>query len=300
MNDDLEYGISKENLLKNLPSVLDADEGMKNLAIPTAKELAELPGYLSALYIYRNIDTMSEELLDILAYDFKVDWYNYDYPLEVKRRVLKTSFYVHRHLGTRAAVDAALSAVWPNTTVEEWFEYGGEPYWFRVILDADAESYINVSNDDILDTIFFYKSLRSHLDGNSAIYHNTCHIVILTHCGWVVYSAPLCGTRPNRARQGGRDTENIIIETDSDGTAYAVPITGEALTGTHPYRATQGVLVPEGIEVGTESGGTGYGVRLAGLYPPETVDGGAITADAAGDGVAYNVRMCGSDPGSLI
>ena len=68
--------------------------------------------------IYPRIDELDEALLDILAYDFKVDWYGYDYPLETKRALLKSSFYIHRHLGTKGAVEAAIQSVYPKSIVK--------------------------------------------------------------------------------------------------------------------------------------------------------------------------------------
>ncbi len=61
-----------------------------------------------------------------------MDWWDSDYSTEEKRRTLAASWQVHKTLGTRAAVEKAASAVYPNTKVQEWFEYGGEPYRFKL------------------------------------------------------------------------------------------------------------------------------------------------------------------------
>ena len=47
--------------------------------------------YADKLRIYTHLDDVSEEVLDVLAVQFKVDWYSQSWPLETKRRVIKTS-----------------------------------------------------------------------------------------------------------------------------------------------------------------------------------------------------------------
>ena len=121
------HGLTAENFLAAFPVALQGDQSSAALADVTARLLARRPGEVDRLRLYSAIDQMDEQLLDILAYDFKVDWWDADYSLEEKRRTLKDSWRVHKTLGTRAAVETAISAIYPETTVEEWFEYGGEP-----------------------------------------------------------------------------------------------------------------------------------------------------------------------------
>lgn len=160
-----EHGITAKNIMATLPPVLATDDNTEALAYSTAQILEMRLGEIRTLRLYSRIDELPEELLDILAYDFKVDWWSADYSLEEKRRTLKESWYVHRILGTKAAIERAISAIYPETTVEEWFEYGGEPYHFRL--------WINLTDDDVdsermrrvLDRLNYYKNLRSHNDG---------------------------------------------------------------------------------------------------------------------------------------
>lgn len=158
-------GITKENLLLILPPALTKDKSVVALAEVDAEALAARPAEIDKARVIANIDGLDEAVLDILAHDFKVDWWDADYSIEEKRRTLKGSWRVHKILGTKAAVETAISAIYPNTKVLEWWEYGGEPYHFRLS--------INISDDDVdskrmrrvLERMNFYKSLRSHNDG---------------------------------------------------------------------------------------------------------------------------------------
>ena len=158
------YGLTPENLLRTLPDALRNDESMAALAESIAGVLADRPGEIRNLLIYSRIDQLPEDLLDILAHDFKVDWWDGDYSLEEKRRTLKDSWRVHRMLGTKAAVETAISAIYPDTQVSEWWEYGGKPYHFKLLIDATYEDVDPVRHQRVIDRVAFYKNLRSVLD----------------------------------------------------------------------------------------------------------------------------------------
>lgn len=158
-------GITKEAMLFTLPPALKEDTSTEALAAATAEALADRLAEIDRLRIISNIDNLEEALLAILARDFKVDWWDPSYSLEEKRRTLKDSWRVHKLLGTKAAVEMAISAIYPHTTVLEWFEYGGEPYHFRLDINITNDSINSVKQRRVLERINFYKNLRSHNDG---------------------------------------------------------------------------------------------------------------------------------------
>ena len=159
------HGLIRENLVATLPAALQKDPSAVALAEAMADLLARRPEEIEQLRIYPVIDRLDERLLDILAYDFKVDWWDADYSLEEKRRTLKDSWRVHKLLGTKAAVEMAISAIYPRTTVLEWWEYGGEPYHFRLDINITNDSIDSVKQRRVLERLEYYKSLRSHNDG---------------------------------------------------------------------------------------------------------------------------------------
>ena len=120
----------------SLPPTLKNDPDMMALAQTISAQLQTTAAEVRKNIIYARIDELDEATLDVLAYDLHVDWYDYSYPIEVKRRTIRDSIQVHRRLGTKYAVEKALGAVYPGTKVEEWFEYGGQPYWFKIQTSA--------------------------------------------------------------------------------------------------------------------------------------------------------------------
>lgn len=199
------FGITKENMLFTLPPALKGDESTEALAEATAEALEKRLEELERLRIVPNIDGLEEELLAILARDFKVDWWDPSYTLEEKRRTVKGSWRVHKTLGTKAAVETAIRAIYPLTTVEEWFEYNGEPYHFRLNIDITSDSGDRERQRRVLERLNYYKSLRSHNDG--------VRYFLVPEKSWAVAGGLFVGSReidratikvPELARPGGK------------------------------------------------------------------------------------------------
>ena len=149
---------------RSLPTTLKDDPEINALGRAIAEQLQITARKIRQNIIYARIDELDEQTLDILAYDLHVDWYDHSYPIEVKRQTIKDSVKIHRRLGTKYAVETALGAVFPGTRVEEWFEYNGDPYTFRVIINATENGVTAAQQAAVLERVIFYKNLRSHLE----------------------------------------------------------------------------------------------------------------------------------------
>lgn len=76
--------------------------------------------YIDDSQIYTSLDTATEPVLDALAINWKVDWYDTGYSVEQKRRIIKTALTVRRLMGTVGAVKLQADAIYPGTMLEEW------------------------------------------------------------------------------------------------------------------------------------------------------------------------------------
>lgn len=154
MNDD-EYKVAE-----HLPSSIDA-EPIISLAQVTDVELGKINTDL--LLIYPAIDSLNEQLIDYLAVQMHVDEYDDTENLDVKRQQVKQSFLLHRLKGTKYAVQKAVSTVYQSAKVEEWPEYSGEPYHFRVT-GITAPMNETKTINKLVRLINAYKNTRSWLD----------------------------------------------------------------------------------------------------------------------------------------
>ena len=152
----------KESLIAALPYSLVRDDGKEKLAGVIAEGLADTVSQLECAAIFSSVDKLTEKVLDILAVDLKIQWYESDSSLENKRKTVKECIRIHKYKGTKYAVEAALRSVYDEVKVVEWNEYGGEPYHFKVII-------YDSSNDQekrkrVLAKVQYYKNLRSILE----------------------------------------------------------------------------------------------------------------------------------------
>jgi len=161
--------ISSEALLATFPDALKESDAIYAIATATSKELKRLYDNNNLLALYTRIDELNEELLDILAIDLKVDWYLPNGSIEAKRAQIKSSFFIHRRLGTKAAMVRALIDVCPGTVVKEWFEYDGSPHHFSVEIDM-TNSRASIDYAAVKMLIDIFKPLRSVLDDVETIY----------------------------------------------------------------------------------------------------------------------------------
>lgn len=219
-------GITQENMLSVLPGVLARDDGMFSLAKLIAWIFGADSGKVNAPAVFQNISSLDEGLLDILAKDLKVDWYDYDADVATKRKQIKSNWKVRDGLGTVAAVKTALQDVWPESTVEEWFDYGGDPGYFRVILGYDSGGTIDF--DKAVRMINVFKPVRAHIDGQPII-RIECGIVIETGKFSHKYHPGRCGTLPRRKSYGGKEDDGLIIGTGSLTQTYRVKPCGTPL-----------------------------------------------------------------------
>jgi phage tail P2-like protein len=118
---------------RTLPSVLKEDERLLALGQVIAIELQRNIHMSRLNIIYPRIDELDETLLDILAYDLHIDWYNPDSSPDIKREIIKESVRVHKRLGTKYAVESVVRAYFGSGEVREWYEYGGDAHHFKII-----------------------------------------------------------------------------------------------------------------------------------------------------------------------
>lgn len=148
--------IVPENLLEDkhirkITEVIDA--ALKDIYPETA-----YPALIS------RIDELDSDTIDSLAWQWHVDFYDEDLSLEVRRELVKKSIDYHRHMGTNYAVDGVIKTCFQNAEIQENWEYGGNPYCFKVII-----IHAGIPDEDelgrIVQAINSVKNTRSSLDG---------------------------------------------------------------------------------------------------------------------------------------
>lgn len=191
-----------------------------------------------------------------------------------------------------------LSAVFPGSYIEEWMDYGGDPFHFQIVLEM-ARFRDNANAAEIIRAVQKVQRLSAHLDG--LLYQCEIGIIIGSKGRGYTYHTTWCGrheagTVPWRDHRAGIGTGNLEVTISATPHRYDSP-----LNGTVPWRDTGGGTGRSGIEVGAAAHGWPYfsdasGKAEAGTRPWRNTDAGissgAFHADAEGIGFHYQTKWC--------
>jgi phage tail P2-like protein len=122
----------------------------------------QLADEVKSCLILSRIHELDDVALDELAWQLHIDWYDANVDIETKRKIIKGAVVVHRFKGTPFAVEEVINTYFGDGEIEEWFQYGGEPYMFRVIT-SNASITGELANQ-FTKAISSVKNVRSHLE----------------------------------------------------------------------------------------------------------------------------------------
>ena len=134
-------GIKLESLslLDLAPGSITGDATVQGIIGALDPQLRHAARNIANVLIYSRINELPEPVIDTLAWQWHVDFYEPDLPLETKRELVLNSIPWHRINGTPAAVERMVTAVFGSSWLTEWFEADPHrrPYTFRLSVDLD-------------------------------------------------------------------------------------------------------------------------------------------------------------------
>ena len=116
------------------PSIKD-DDTVRNIISSIDPELLQVSDSISEAFIISRIDSLPEPVLDLLAWQWHVDFYELANSISAKREMVKSSIEWHRHKGTRYAIIKALEMLGVEAKFTAWYEEEenkDNPYTFAI------------------------------------------------------------------------------------------------------------------------------------------------------------------------
>lgn len=155
----------KDNALQRiLPSSISGDATVKDIVQAISGRLAQLGEQAELVLILPRLKKLPEEIVNELAWQYHVDFYDVTAGLTKKRELVRKAIARHRYKGTPAAVEEVCSAAFDSAEVLEWYNYGGEPYHFRVRMVQESIPDEAVMAE-MVEAVNSAKNVRSWLDG---------------------------------------------------------------------------------------------------------------------------------------
>jgi len=120
---------------------------------------------VDALRYLANPEQCKIEFLPWLAWAVSVDVWDTNWSQDIQRSIVRESIQIHQRKGTVGGLKRTLeSFITGRIRVAEWFEYGGEPYTFRVYATYKNVGMTMEDVELIYSAIIQTKNLRSHLE----------------------------------------------------------------------------------------------------------------------------------------
>ena len=152
-------------------SILD-DKNISALISALDPELKLITDDITQEFILSRIDELDSGVLDLLAWQFHVDFYDLARDIDTKRRQIKDSILWHMKKGTSWAILKALDMIGVDAEFINWYEFDGAPYTFKIKANIRPDFYNYGDKEqitrNILRAINESKATRSFLAGLDA------------------------------------------------------------------------------------------------------------------------------------
>ena len=113
--------------------------------------------------LFSRLNSMNDQEIELMLWEMHVDYIDEKLNKEQKIDLIKESLLNHMIKGTPAAVENVCSIIFGNAKVTEWFEYNGNPGYFRVSTLGSLQSEEDYKR--VIEVINTYKNTRSWLEG---------------------------------------------------------------------------------------------------------------------------------------
>jgi phage tail P2-like protein len=157
--------LSNISILDLMPPNMAADKNIRMTAEAFDEVLRSIIKKIPDVEIIPDLTLnkiVNETLIDLLAWQFHVDFYEPGLPIEIKRELVLKSLDWHYRKGTPSVVEEIVSTVFTKAEIQEWYEYGGRPYRFRIATEEQMPDVESVKK--LMRAVNSVKNTRSLLD----------------------------------------------------------------------------------------------------------------------------------------
>ncbi|MDE7339743.1 MAG: phage tail protein [Lachnospiraceae bacterium] len=129
--------------------------------------------------VYALVDVLPEKLVDLLALEFRAQYYIMDAALEEKREAVKKALLWYKKAGTASVVMELCEFLYGKSIVWEWFDYNGRPYTFKLEMLEESRLIDTAGINNFILAVKKVKNTRSLLE--ALIFHRKA--TVLAHSG---------------------------------------------------------------------------------------------------------------------
>lgn len=114
--------LEKISLQDIIPRSISGDKNVHAILKAVNPQLRGVSQNIREAFIVSRLNELPEDVIDLLAWQWHVDFYEPELPIETKRELVRESISWHRKKGTKAAIISALEKLNFVPTIKEWYE----------------------------------------------------------------------------------------------------------------------------------------------------------------------------------
>ena len=171
--------------------------------------MAQILGYSVRTRLYSDIDNMPEYILDYMATEMRLAYYEETFEIEKKRELIKNSYLSYMRAGTKGAVEDLANRIYGYGTVVEWPDFHdgpGTPGTFDIETDAQLTPDIYEQMVKVIERV---KNESSHVRHVS--------VVREVEADWKVYFGKALLEQQTM-------TDDVVIDNPDEATIQSVYI----------------------------------------------------------------------------
>lgn len=120
-----------------VPDFMQEDVCIKALNATLEPLVKELAGKMRGLSIWADLDNLTDEELDEIAYEMDIPWYNKTYDRKRKIRIIREGEKLVKKMGTPYVLEYVIQDIFGSCTLSEsGIDYEGEPHKFTITVNS--------------------------------------------------------------------------------------------------------------------------------------------------------------------
>ena len=239
--------INEAKMIDIVPNSISHDATIRGLCSAADVIMHRLETEMPKANLFENLELFAEKDLDAIAEAEEIPWYDTSYDRQVKIGIIHDYEKFAMIIGTKAAVEGVTTNVFGDSEVEEWYEYGGQQYGFKIHTQSLLTPNMNEIFTRVIDHV---KNMRAGLE-SIAVNRKTEQTIF---AGVEQHSS----VHPEPIKDGYKETETILSETQKMGT--------EQFSAAHPEPIKDGYKEIESAV--TEQAGAAAGQFISYTAPP--------------------------------
>lgn len=187
-------------IISVLPPILSSDPDIIAISYAYKMAMEKIINLSIQTLLYADIDHMDNEVLDLMALEFRTQYYDEGLPTDIKRQLVKNALGWYQRAGTPNAVKELINIVFGEGDIVEWFDFADPPYTpgtFEIQTESRVTEELITYFTNLIHRV---KNARSHIR----------RITILRNIGKKEYGGVGVVSKPERNIYGHKNRDEPV------------------------------------------------------------------------------------------